>query len=197
MSPDEFREDVHRSIDVLHKSSESGRSAIASASIARSTPGGAILSELGFKYSSSFPISHPRYGFPTRRDEFIAGRNAGSSRSTGGDGLRAATGRWRRWVFPIDAGVMASGGVGFRARGPAVLYLHPTNSCRRRGGPCDNGCTRAMRIAHLAGTVSITNGESITPAPGAISLHTHVRPSRACMLGAYCQVCIVRRWPRG
>lgn len=68
MRPEEFRRDVLRSIEVLtHLVGERpmGYRAPAFSIVPSTRWAGPILSELGFKYSSSiFPIRHPRYGIP-------------------------------------------------------------------------------------------------------------------------------------
>jgi polysaccharide deacetylase family protein (PEP-CTERM system associated) len=133
MSPDEFREDVQRSIDVLHKvvgERPIGYRAPAF-SIARSTRwAGPILSELGFKYSSSiFPISHPRYGISDAPRRIHRWKECGLLECPPAT-VRLAGRNWPvagGGYFRLMPGWMARRAVSrFRREGaPAVLYLHP------------------------------------------------------------------------
>ncbi len=87
MTPESFREDVRRSMDIIGEQSGAapvGYRAPAFSITRRSLWAGAILAELGFKYSSSiFPIRASRYGivgapaFPFEWEDWSTARQAG------------------------------------------------------------------------------------------------------------------------
>ncbi len=133
MRPDEFRADVQRSIDILSEligERPLGYRAPTFSIVASTRWAGPILSELGFKYSSSiFPVRHRRYGISDAPRQIhrwkdcpliecppatvrLLGRNWPVA---GGGYFRLLPGRMaRRAVSRVHREVR-----------PAILYLHP------------------------------------------------------------------------
>lgn len=89
MTPESFREDVRRSVDIIGEqvgAAPVGYRAPAFSITRQSLWAGPILAELGFKYSSSiFPIRGSRYGiagapaFPFNWEDWLTARQAGVS----------------------------------------------------------------------------------------------------------------------
>jgi len=99
MTPESFREDVRRSVDVISGqvgTAPVGYRAPAFSITQKSLWAGPILAELGFKYSSSiFPIRGPRYGiagapaFPFNWEDWLTARRAGVSGAARTPGARS------------------------------------------------------------------------------------------------------------
>ena len=133
MGPEEFRQDVGRSIDILEKivgERPIGYRAPAFSIVGTTRWAGPILAEWGFKYSSSiFPIRHPRYGIPDAprrihrwKDCALIECPPATVRFLGCN-LPVAGGGY----FRLLPGPLARGGISAAHRGghPAILYLHP------------------------------------------------------------------------
>ena len=103
MTPEAFRDDVQRSIDIIGEQvgvAPIGYRAPAFSITQRSLWAGAVLADLGFKYSSSiFPIRGARYGifgaprYPFRWSEWQHGRSASSFVAIGERGFARAEAR--------------------------------------------------------------------------------------------------------
>ncbi len=141
MTPESFREDVRRSVDLIGEQTGAapiGYRAPAFSITRQSLWAGPILAELGFKYSSSiFPIRDRRYGiadappFPFRWEDWQTARQVGVS----GAALKpeARSPKPGRWVqthptslieFPMTT--LAFGGRRWPVCGGGYLRLLPT-----------------------------------------------------------------------
>lgn len=133
MRPEEFRQDVRRSIDILEEivgERPIGYRAPAFSIVASTRWAGPILADLGFKYSSSiFPIRHPRYGIPHaprrihRWDDCPLIECPPATVRFLGCNLPVAGGGY----FRLLPGLLARAALSAARRGghPAILYLHP------------------------------------------------------------------------
>ncbi|MFQ5752627.1 MAG: XrtA system polysaccharide deacetylase [bacterium] len=136
MTPDEFREDVHKSKSILEDitGGQIKGYRAASYSIVQATLWALdILIEEGFLYDSSiFPIRHDLYGLPdANRFHHIIERNGGklhefpatTSRILG-QNLPIAGGGYLR-LFPLSATKAVVRRVNRKERKPVIFYVHP------------------------------------------------------------------------
>lgn len=133
ISPRRFEQDVRLSVEILTDligERPIGYRAPAFSIVEETRWAGAILSDLGFKYSSSvFPIRHPRYGIPT------APRGVHRWPGCGLLECPPATVRLMGRNWPVAGGgyfrLIPGGAIRWalrrmnRAGMPAVVYLHP------------------------------------------------------------------------
>lgn len=138
MTPEEFREDVRRSKELLESiTSRAVRGFRApSFSIVTETLWGLeVLAELGFQYDSSiFPVVHPCYGMP-RHERFPHRVSSAGNGSPGLVEFPLSTARIGGWNVPVAGGAYLRlfshrfirwGLRRLNAAGrPGILYLHP------------------------------------------------------------------------
>jgi polysaccharide deacetylase family protein (PEP-CTERM system associated) len=136
LSPNEFREDTHKCKAILEQIIGEpifGYRAPSFSLVQRTVWAWAILSELGFKYSSSvYPIVHDRYGYPRApRNPFVIKTDSGgriweipmSTIRILGKNMPVAGGGYFRllpyWFTKMAIRRLNRGNI------PAVVYIHP------------------------------------------------------------------------
>jgi polysaccharide deacetylase family protein (PEP-CTERM system associated) len=136
MNPDEFREDLRRSRDVLQQISGSSVESYRAPSFsitARSLWALDILVEEGFRFDSSiFPVRHDRYGIPDSRPEpFVIETRSGSLREfppaivqCGRLRIPIGGGGYLR-LYPIGMTLHGLRRINTRWNRPFVMYTHP------------------------------------------------------------------------